>query len=268
MVPAVARPPVAPITAVPLPAVPAAPVQEPSAFALDSQPDLTVRPQYAPSRNNNFILLVLTLCLAVGGVLYVAYRGGHRLTVTLRPSEDGPTVPEKRFHAEILYGTRAVYSLRDAQGIWKSSAKTKDYYRADLAAQASDPVAPHDPAGMALLLVHVLPGAEDLALATAVGRDHVEQLHRKDYPDVQATVLQDNAGKPLEQDTQLDGSPIHIVKLHVRDTATVERFVVLGMVHRKENLLVVQCECAFDRRAVWEETFDKLLASIRLKGVK
>lgn len=258
-------PPMAqPVAPLPVAAVPAAlpaamPAAQPVAFA-DVAPTDAVRARRPRSRPTEFYLVILTLCLAAGAGVYYAYKHGLGIHVAVGSTESETSAAQKRPpQPEVLYGTRAVYSLRDAQGIWKPDPERKEYYKADLAAQASDPADPASVAGRAALTVFILPRADTLPVALAQAREHLEQLHRKDYPDVAFEVLKD-------EDALVGDVQGRIMKFHIRDTDKVERYLVLAIVHRKENLLVLHCECKFDRRTAWEDNFTQLLASFRLKG--
>jgi hypothetical protein len=145
----------------------------------------------------------------------------------------------------------------------------KGLYRADMALKLSDPPGSEE-AAQATFLVLVFKRADSRAQAVAIARDLMDSPKRKqDFPDLQVEEAKDASDKPINGRAPIGDTPDgHIIKLLVKENESRQRFVVLGVVNRPENLLILVGECAWDKRADWEPKFDKMLDSFRVKNVK
>lgn len=164
--------------------------------------------------------------------------------------------PDKRPRPVTLSGTKSAYTLEDLDDIWKSQPDpAEDDPAADLDLRANDPVAARDEVLFARVLVLVLrPDAE--RKPEAVARDHYEARHKKEK--IRIAVVSDRAG-------QVGDASGHITKLHVRKGQDRERLLVLAVVADGKDLIVVQCECDWKRRSLWERDFDQLIGTFRKK---
>lgn len=156
-------------------------------------------------------------------------------------------------------GRRAAYEFRDVIGPWKEwpNPESEDA-RADLLLMGIDPedvghVARHG--SVSVLLLERQP-AGPAALQAA--RAYVEAQRKKTYPASTAEVLASNEAAV--------GSFKDVVRLRVRDGESRERFVLLAVAAPPTvpELIAVQCECDWRRRARWEPAFRQLLEQFRL----
>jgi hypothetical protein len=160
-------------------------------------------------------------------------------------------------------GLKAPYALTDMQSMWQPDPVKGEFTKADLALKGKDPLEPDKPTFAASVVVLMLPKADDLAGATAAARTLLTDQIKKDFPDSkpEMDVLKGQDG-PLDKDGFVGAAPGHITKLRV--TSPEDRFITQAVVFRPEGSLVIQCDCAFERRSLWESDFDTLIASFRL----
>lgn len=162
-------------------------------------------------------------------------------------------------------GTKLAYTLRDNQAIWKQNADYMELFKADLALEAIDPTIPDARTNTAIVLVFVHQGKQaSLTAAAALARRELEKEHKKDYPDTKMEVITAASG-PLDRDAPVGDRQGHIAKLHVINGENRQRFVVLASAPAGDATVIVQCECPWERRSLWERDFDQLIGSFRLK---
>ena len=162
-------------------------------------------------------------------------------------------------------GTKAGYVLRDTQGgLWKDWPKPADFDpAADMLLQAEDKEDAKgvDRKGRAAVLV--LEPAGDLAQAVRNARAHVEKQQKQIYPATTMTVVLAPGGAE-DAEAMVGDVKGHLVKLHVKNTAGRERLLWLAVVQQPEHVLVVECECDWRRRSLWEADFKNLLSTFSL----
>jgi hypothetical protein len=158
-------------------------------------------------------------------------------------------------------GTKAKYTLTAEGERWEKAPYPPENYdpAADLALIGNPQDGPADPARQAQLLVVGLPAGNGDAVQRA--KSHLLERHKEVYPETTATDLPAGDEKPS---AEKGAGPVKVVALQVKDTKDRERFVVLGVVPRKDGPLVVWAECDFSRRAMWEADFRKFVGSFTL----
>jgi hypothetical protein len=109
-----------------------------------------------------------------------------------------------------------------------------------------------------------LPGAqENLAAAVRAAQSHLDVEQKVAYPETTMEPVRERAltSEPSGPMGQVSG---RVVCLHIRNGETRQRFVLLGVIHRPDQVLVLQCESAWQDRAKWESRFDQLLSTFQL----
>jgi hypothetical protein len=157
----------------------------------------------------------------------------------------------------------STFILTDRQSLWEPDADGVSHYKADLALQAKDPDKPDSPTLKATVMVLPLGKTADLTAASAAARGLLEKQHKEINEKATFEVLKGQGG-PIDKDAGVGAVPGHITKLMVTDEATVVRFVTQAVVYRPDASLLIQCECPFERRTLWEADFDNLIASFQL----
>lgn len=177
---------------------------------------------------------------------------------------------EKR-NVQTFRGQKAGYLLRDTEGIWKEWTPATDHDPlADLALVAREREAPREEerkeAVAATALVLVLEGVKgDLKAAVEAARAHLEEQQKAIYPDTVLEPVGDKALAP-EKEGNVGKARGHVVRLLVKNGESRQRFVLLGVVPQAESVLVVQCECDWKRRGLWERDFTQLLGTFQLRS--
>jgi hypothetical protein len=165
----------------------------------------------------------------------------------------------------VLSGNKVPYTLRYLEGVWEKQDDPSAYDPdADGALLGRDQAAPKDADKNGTAVVLVLPKQDDLQAAVKAARDHVLAQEKKLYPD--CTVEDADArtpaeGRPPDRVGNKDG---RIVKLHVKNTDALERFVYLAVVHQPDQVLAIQCECDWRRKVYWEVNFNQLVRELKL----
>jgi hypothetical protein len=170
---------------------------------------------------------------------------------------------DERSRPHDFAGLKVPYALTDTQSLWLPDPPRGEFAKADLALKALDPTQPDKPTFAASVLVLMLPKADDLAGAVTAARNVLTEQIKKETPDSkpEMEVLKGQDG-PFDKDGNVGAVPGHIVKLRL--TSPEDRFITQAVVFRPEGSLVIQCECAFERRSLWESDFDTLIASFHL----
>lgn len=182
-----------------------------------------------------------------------------RQGLTLLKERDGWT--EKRPPVVTFRGTKAAYSLQDTEDLWKEWNEPKAVDdAADLLVQGRDRVETKDVDKMAQVAVLLLGKQTDLPAAVKAARAHLDQQQRKLYPATTVEVIRDQEGAH-DRDAPVGKVAGHLLKLKVKNSPDRQRFVVLAVVHQPEQVLVIQCECDWKRRSLWEGDFKQLLST-------
>lgn len=165
-----------------------------------------------------------------------------------------------------LLGMNASYAMSYSEGLWERR-KAIDYDSlADAALHGRDETEPTHADKTATALVLVLPAAEDLKSAAAAARVHLEMRQKAEYKDSTfEDVAEKKAKLPDGPPDEVGDAPGRILKLHVKNGESRERFVYLGVVPLAEQVLVIQCDCDWRRRTYWEVNFVNLIRTLRVK---
>jgi hypothetical protein len=175
-------------------------------------------------------------------------------------------------------GSAVPYRLDFAKDLWHPEANPKDYDdKAELWLRGFEPVVDEETgkktrvehAGRAAhVVVLVLPKAPDLPKANQAALDFLLQ-HKKEKEEQPGATLapakDPRTDKPvLDRDAAVGAFRGHLSKLRIEHDKEHVRFALLGVVHRpEEGVLVVFCECPWERRDFWEREFQLLVESVR-----
>ncbi len=164
-------------------------------------------------------------------------------------------------------GTQAPYSLQGREDLWQKREPAVEYDpAADLALHANDRVASRDMDKTAQALVLLLKPQEGQAPQT-VARSYFDEQQKALYPKTRSEAATDRVN--LEgQPAKIGSVAGHISRLHVFNSDTRQRYVVLAVAPDKEHIIVIQCECDWKRRSLWERDFEELIATFRWEAKK
>ncbi len=153
-------------------------------------------------------------------------------------------------------GTKLKYTLTAEGERWEKGPYPAENYdpAADLALVGKSQDGPADPTRHAQLLVLILPAGDGDAVVRA--KAHLLDRYKETYPETTMSELPLVEAKAVANDVRLK-----MLGLHVKNTKERERFVLLGIVPRKDAPRVIWAECDFRYRAVWESDFRKLVGS-------
>lgn len=170
---------------------------------------------------------------------------------------------EKRPPVHTFTGPGHAYTLRDSEGVWTVDPEPREMDPdAELALRARDAEAPLSVARMAQVLVLHLPAQKDPAAALAAARKHFETQERKDNPGIKIELVRAPAGGSEQKIGNAQGS---VVRLHVAGDSR-KRLILLAAIRLPERVLVLQCDCPWDGRSLWERDFTQLLGTFHLQA--
>jgi len=99
--------------------------------------------------------------------------------------------------------------------------------------------------------------------AETVARNYFEEQQKALYPKTRFEAATDR-DKLQGQSAKVGNVAGHISRLHIFNSDTRQRYVVLGVAPDKEHIIVIKCECDWKRRSLWERDFEELIATFRL----
>jgi hypothetical protein len=187
---------------------------------------------------------------------------GMRRRLSLLGGREGWTEQPPRTAAAT--GTRAAYGLRYAEEIWQKERLDGYDPAADLVLLGHEPGEGRLAGKAATVQVLVLPKQPDLKTAQEAARNRLlEQQRQEGYAETTIELLAEKSGLPGRLG-DIGATRGYIVRMHVRNTESRERYLVLAVVREPEQVLVIQCQCAWSRRDYWDPEFRALLESFRL----
>lgn len=177
---------------------------------------------------------------------------GFRLTGQ-RPKQTKPPVEERTFTGKEVLG----YQLTDVTGRWQLEDDPKAHDpQADIVLRAMDPMNPKKPTLAADLLVLSL--NKDGDAVTLVKKHLQAKQEREGNP--QSRIVDLDVG-PKDRVGEAEGSVYH---WRIDNGGVRDRFAVVGIVPRENDLLVLYGDCPWDRRFAWEAAFEQIIHSLRL----
>jgi hypothetical protein len=165
------------------------------------------------------------------------------------------------------------YELRYVKQVWqKSQNEPKDWDPAAIAVLiGTDPNPKEGKAHVskqANARVLRLPKVEgELKEAATAGKDYVLKQQKLEYETTKDPVAQKNkAGSVVDGPRATGDVPGWLTKWKViNDEESRSRYMVLWIARLDDGVIVLQCDCAWDRRDFWEQEFLTLIESFRRK---
>jgi len=155
--------------------------------------------------------------------------------------------------------------------VWKKGVGADYDPAAQVALESNDASAARDlpgkPAAVTVLLLPAPPGG--LKTAAGAAKAYLAQQTRmvdKAAPDPEP--VKDRTGADQEKDLTINEIPGHVSKLRVRGPEKRDRYVVLWVVPVGDFMLVVKCECDWERRQFWDTEFRDVVEAFTKKKPK
>jgi hypothetical protein len=172
--------------------------------------------------------------------------------------------PERTYRLGQGAGTLAV---RDA--LWEAWEPATDYDPSAVLAlvgrerQKSSPRESRGrPMVAASAIVLVLkPAGSDSTAAGKRAIDYLEKTQKTLYPETKIDKLSDL--KAVAAEEKAASPAVRLVPLKVRNGEHRHRYFLLGTMPGKDGIVVVQCECAWEKRQDWEAAFAGLIQGLR-----
>ena len=181
--------------------------------------------------------------------------------------KDRPDWNEKKQPAKIYRGRRG-YSLEDADAVWEKWTPATDYDSVALLALTGrekmtennrDAVQP--PIAATVLILSLKPVQKNTQAAMELAGKHYLELQKKEYAETVLEAVPDRLEKEPEQVGNARGLKS---SWHVKNSQKRKRYLLLAVVNHEDQVLVVQCETAWECRDAWESRFKNLLSTFRL----
>lgn len=170
-----------------------------------------------------------------------------------RPRPSVPAKEQRTFSGKEVAG----YKLVDTTGRWQLEDDPKAHDpAADIVLRAMDPMNPKKPTL----------AADFLVMSLKKEGDPVEQVKKH----IQAKQIREGNPKSQVSESGIEaknrvGQAEGILHYWKIDNGGVrDRFAVVGIVPREQDLLVLYGDCPWDRRFAWEGPFEQLMASLQL----
>ena len=175
---------------------------------------------------------------------------------------------EKQARMLTAQGTKAPYALKYAEGVWEKRPGESYDPDADLALFGRDRIESRDATKTATVLMLALSAHPDLPACVTAARGHLAERLKQEYQkDVKLEVVKDKADKAQDGPAKFGKVGGHLVKLRfLIPESNIEKFIVLAVVRQGDATLVLQAECFWERRAVWEPDFMQIVNSLILSG--
>jgi len=158
------------------------------------------------------------------------------------------------------------FEIRFVKGLWQNIAATEGWdANAKVVLLGNDPTESKYAGKAANFQIIALEKATTLKEAADNARQYLLKGQKEEYPETVIEPIQEKGAKDISSDTKIGSEPGELFKLHVRNSETRERYVILGVVQAAENTLVLMGECDFARKDFWDVEFLPLLNGFRAK---
>ncbi len=152
------------------------------------------------------------------------------------------------------------YQLVDSTGRWEKIEDAESFDpAADLVLFAPDPQNRSMKSQGANVIVLKLEGGKD---ALEAAKAHVLAMHKRVYPTTRITDAYADGDGPKARVGDAKG---HLVKWRISNGDGRERYAVVGVVPRSNDVLVIYAESPWEPRHKWEDLFVKIVESVQLK---
>src|SRR5262249_16011807 len=132
---------------------------------------------------------------------------------------------------------------------------------AELILWAADPNEPDLVARRSRLIVMAIPATGKDAVATAKASVHANPK-ADSYEMTQIEEAHEDGTRPKSSVGEIAG---HLLVWRVQNTPSSVQFAMVGIVPKKDKLIVMYAQCDMDRRITWEAQFQQLMESFRWK---
>jgi hypothetical protein len=189
-------------------------------------------------------------------------------------ADERKTWEEKRPAQREFAAVKAGCRLRDTESLWEQAVQPAADFdpSADLVLHATeqDLSAEGDvrknPRIAATVMVLVLPKIDgDLKAAVESARAYLLSRQKMDYPDTTLEPFSDTE-RPPEKAVAIGNARGHLTIMRVRNGETRHLLVVQAVVPGPEQTLVIQGECEWKKRSLWEEPLLQLINSLQASG--
>jgi hypothetical protein len=164
-----------------------------------------------------------------------------------------------------VYVGKGGYELVDRTGRWqpiKNEAPTDSDPNAEIVLWAADPNEPNLVARRTRVIVMVIPAAGKDAMATA--KAYVLAKHKADSYDM--AKIEDAYEEGENPKNAVGEIPGHLLRWRIQDTPSLVQFAMVGIVPKKEKLILMYAQCDNERRVTWEAQYQQLMESFRWKA--
>ena len=164
----------------------------------------------------------------------------------------------------VVYEHDNGWQLVDRTGRWqpvKNEKPTDSDPNAELVLWAADPNDQDLVARRSRLLVMSIPATGKDPVATA--KAYILAKHKADSYEM--TLIEDAYEEGAGPKTTIGEIPGHLLRWRVQNTPSFVQFAMVGIVSKKDTLIVMYAQCDMDRRITWEAQFQQLMESFRWK---
>lgn len=169
---------------------------------------------------------------------------------------------QQSFHA---YEGKSGYQIVDRTGRWqpvKNEEPTDSDPNAEIVLWAADPNEPNLIARRSRLIVMVIPAAGKDAIATA--KAYILAKHKADSYDM--AKIEDAYEEGENPKNSIGEIPGHLLRWRIEDTPSLVQFTMVGIVPKKDKLILMYAQCDNERRVTWEAQYQQLMESFRWKN--
>jgi hypothetical protein len=163
------------------------------------------------------------------------------------------------------YEGKSGYELVDRTGRWqpvRNELPTDSDPNAELVLWAADPNEPDLVARRSRLIVMVIPAKGKDPVATA--KAYILAKHQADsYDMTQIEDAYEEGEGPKNTIGEITG---HLLRWRVQNTPSLVRFAMVGIVPKRNKLIVIYAQCDVEHRITWEAQFQQLIESFRWKS--
>lgn len=167
-----------------------------------------------------------------------------------------------------IVGQKAKYRLAYVKGLWTPERVEDMDSQLDLLLTGQYPKDADDkkpPAGKnATVQVFVLPKQANLKAAVTAARDFLKEREQNLYPASKWEPIKDKNGE-VDRAEKIGAERGHLMKLHVKSTENLERYLLLAVVNRADGVIVLTGDCLWERHDFWDQEFMALLGTFKAK---
>jgi hypothetical protein len=164
-----------------------------------------------------------------------------------------------------VYESKSGYQIVDRTGRWqpvKNEEPTDSDPNAEIVLWAADPNEPNLIARRTRMIAMVIPFTGKDAIATA--KAYILAKHKADSYDM--AKIEDAYEEGESPKTSVGEIPGHLLRWRIEDTPSLVQFATVGIVPKKDKLILLYAQCDNERRVTWEAQYQQLMESFRWKS--